>query len=193
MQAFESALNTSKRSSGTPTAVFFKSLNVVTVFGELAIAAKLADGYDLRSKYLDGKEVFDKLIHGDDFPMPVDLNGWSCTDPDAYQYQYKVNNERSYLMVQAFEMPDETFVVCRCAIDLEDYSESDIEAYVTSYYDSMAAFKAEYSNEAEADGIAAECIFESLPPCDYDEQWLVSSDDEAKRKVLSVLVEDLLP
>ena len=107
--------------------------------------------------------------------LPPEINGWICTDPDGLQYQ-KRKNETAFYMVQMVKMPDDTFVVAYSLIDLDDYTDK-IESYVTGYYDSVAQLKETYGEKSN--GVIAECIFESLPPIEYEHQWVAKTEAEA--------------
>ena len=128
------------------------------------------------------------MVFYDENSMPASINGWECTDPDGYQYQRKVE-KRSFDMVQAFEMPDDSFRVCRSNIDIDEYSSAEIEDYVTGYYASVDELKASYE-EGCADGIIAECIFESLQPIDYDTSFVANTEEEARNLIIGELTKE---
>jgi hypothetical protein len=119
--------------------------------------------------------------------LPPETNGWGCTDPDCLQYQ-KALSDTKFNMVQAFEMPDTSFVIAKGIIDLEDYSDDETNNYVSSYYESMDALKNEYG--ADANRIIAECIFESLQPIDYAYRYPAENEAEAVKIVLEIITND---
>lgn len=91
-------------------------------------------------------------------------------------------------MIQAFEMPDTSFVVAKGIVDLDDYSDDELNNYVSSYYGFMNTLKSEYG--ANANGIIAECVFESLQPIDYAYQFPAKNEAEAMKTVLDIITSD---
>ena len=59
MHAFGGALDSSRRHPDIPFAVFFKSLDVVSVGGQESIDKYKSDGWDLKSVFLNGEEIYD--------------------------------------------------------------------------------------------------------------------------------------
>ena len=115
--------------------------------------------------------------------LPPNINGWDCTDPDYFQYQ-KALSDTMFNMVQTFEMPDSTFIVAKGIIDLDDYTDEEINGYVTGYYNSLDDLKNQYGDNSN--GIIAECIFESLQPMEYAYQFPAKDEEEAKKIVLEL-------
>ena len=83
-------------------------------------------------------------------------------------------------MTQIFEMPDESYVIVRTSIDLDDYTDEEINNYVTGYYNSANGL---------SDGIIAECIFESLQPVEYNYQRRVGTINEATETIYGIITE----
>ena len=111
--------------------------------------------------------------------LPPEVNGWICTDASCHQYQKLIKNKR-FDMTQIFEMPDESYVIVRTSIDLDDYTDEEINNYVTSYYNSA---------DGLTDGIIAECIFESLQPIEYNYQRYVETINDATEAIYSIIIE----
>jgi hypothetical protein len=116
--------------------------------------------------------------------LPPEINGWVCTDTDCFQYQ-KDLSETIFNMVQAFNISDTGFIIAKGIIDLDDYTEKEIECFVTAYYDSVGHLKNEYG--AKSNGIIAECIFESLQPIDYAYQFPAINEAKAKEIVFALI------
>ena len=74
-------------------------------------------------------------------------------------------------------MPNNSYVVAKSLIDLEDYSADEVSNYVEAYYPSLEDLKNEYGDSAN--GIIIECIFESLQPVDYAYQFPAKLEIEA--------------
>ena len=111
--------------------------------------------------------------------LPHEINGWICADPNCYQYQ-KLIKDKWFDMTQIFEMPDKSYRIVRTSIDLDDYSDEEINNYVTSYYRSA---------DGLSDGIIAECIFESLQPVEYQYQLCADTLNEAANIIYGIITE----
>jgi hypothetical protein len=111
--------------------------------------------------------------------LPPEMNGWICTDASCYQYQ-KLIKDKWFDMTQIFEMPDESYNIVRTSVDLDDYSDEEINDYVSGYYNSANGL---------SDGIIAECIFESLQPIEYNYQRHVDTINEAAEAVYGIITE----
>ena len=97
--------------------------------------------------------------------------GWGGpSDPDCFQHYYEVFDD-CYRYIEIREEPDVNgntiYVVCTAAINLDDYSDEEIQQYVSGYYDSVEELIKEYGFEA-APMIEIECIFEQLPDYEMD-------------------------
>ena len=94
-------------------------------------------------------------------------NEWYKTDDLQW---CKSLGERKYKFIHALWIdtcptdPENDYVVCSSLIDLNEYSDDEIELAVSSYYDSYDDMLKKYSttreNAHELDSIVAECIFE---------------------------------
>ena len=109
--------------------------------------------------------------------LPPEINNWICTDPDCYQYIRSIG-DKCFEMTQINEMPDKSYIIVWSIIDLDDYTDDEINFYVTSYYDSA---------DGLPHGIIAECIFESLQPVDYNYRRRADTLDEAKGVVRGII------
>ena len=79
---------------------------------------------------------------------------WYMTDDDCYQHMR--NNGSTYEMIQSVWL-DTTredrarglteYCVCRGEINLDDYSEDEMEDYISSYGYTMETLKAEYGDD----------------------------------------------
>jgi hypothetical protein len=90
---------------------------------------------------------------------------WYETDSDCCQHMR--NYENSYEMIQAIWLDTtredrarglQEYCVCRGEIDLSDFSEEEIEGYISSYGYTMESLKEEYGDDMWS--IVAECILE---------------------------------
>ena len=111
-------------------------------------------------------------------------SSWICTDSSCFQYQ-KSLSDSIFDMIQAFEMPDGSFVVVKSIIDLSDYTGAEICDYVEAYYDSLNALKSEYGDDSNR--IIAECVFESLQPIDYAYQFAAKNEEKAQDIILEII------
>lgn len=94
-------------------------------------------------------------------------NEWYKTDDLQW---CKPLGERRYEFIQVLWIdtcpndPENDHVVCSGLIDLNDYSDDEIESAVSSYYESYDDMLEKYNttreNAHELDSIVAECIFE---------------------------------
>lgn len=87
--------------------------------------------------------------------------GWSCTDLDNEQYGKKLG-EGHYIFREKntkYELnPDEENKWIEFDILMETYTDSDIDNFISGYYDSIDEIKTLYGDDWE--WIVAECIFE---------------------------------
>jgi hypothetical protein len=96
---------------------------------------------------------------------------WYETDNDCYQHMR--NDGTIYEMIQAIWL-DTTredrarglheYCVCQGEIDLNDFSEEEMESYISSYGYTMYGLREEYGDDMW--GIVAECILEEVIMCD---------------------------
>lgn len=95
------------------------------------------------------------------------MNSWYCTDDDCMQY-CKKNNERSFNFIEMVWLDvskddmhsDKEYTVKSAWIDLNDYSEHDMECAISGYYKNLQEVRETYHEEAKQ--IIAECIFEQM-------------------------------
>lgn len=78
----------------------------------------------------------------------LEKDGYECTDPDNNQYVQKLSPTR-FAVIERNTLH---------LIDLDDYSEDELNEYVDSYYGSVEAVRHEYGEQANK--IIAECIAE---------------------------------
>ena len=96
---------------------------------------------------------------------------WYMTDSNCYQHMR--NNGNTYEMIQSVWL-DTTredrargvneYCICRGEINLNDYSEEEMEGYISSYGYTMESLKNEYGDTMNS--IIAECILEDSILCD---------------------------
>ena len=133
--------------------------------------------------------------------MIKENNGWFCTNPDCLQYCKKENNTE-FSFIQAVwldtygdDIRDENakdesdnYAICTGCIDLDLYSEDDIECAISSYGYTLTSIKNTYGDDAYQ--IIAECIFEDY--CLYDNHSIagVISWDDAKQIIQNYINEN---
>lgn len=117
---------------------------------------------------------------------------WHETDSDCAQHMR--NDGTAYEMIQAVWL-DTTredrarglheYCICRGEIDLKDYSEEEMECYISSYCYTLDSLRAEYGNDMW--GIVAECILEEAIVCDGCVVADADSFNEA-RKIIEEII-----
>lgn len=84
---------------------------------------------------------------------------WKCTDWDNEQYGRFIS-DRIYEFKEKnrglIEYGEDEFI--EIYVNLDNYTEGEIEEYTSSYYDSIESIKTIYGEDT--DWIIAECIFE---------------------------------
>ena len=109
--------------------------------------------------------------------MIKENNNWFCTDPDCMQYCKKIS-EKEYKFIQAVWLDtcrddekaenakdeSDNYAICSNYIDLDLYSQDDIESSLTSYCYTLDSVKEIYKDTTNQ--IIAECLFEDN--CLYD-------------------------
>lgn len=120
---------------------------------------------------------------------------WYETDPDCAQHMR--NDGTVYKMIQSVWL-DTTredrarglheYCVVRGEIDLKDYSEEDMEGYISSYGYTLDGLKAEYGNDMC--GIVAECILEESICCDSCVVANANSFEEAKKIIMDLTAQN---
>lgn len=125
--------------------------------------------------------------------MIKENNGWFCTDPDCMQYCQKIS-ETEFRFIQAVWLDtcgddprarhakdeSDNYVVCADYIDLELYSDEDIESSLAYYGYFLGAARETYDKDF-LNQIISECLFEDN--CLYDISSIsdvVSWDDAEK-------------
>ena len=83
---------------------------------------------------------------------------WKCTDPDNNQFGRKIG-DKLYEFRQDMKYPDGKVVKVRETIDLNEYSNKEIDEYLSCYGWSIEILKKDHSPE-DAEWLYAECIFE---------------------------------
>lgn len=84
--------------------------------------------------------------------------GWVCTDPNTDQYGRKIG-DRVYEFKENIRMDDGSVIVKQHEIDLNEYSDDEINDDLTPYGWSIEKLK-EDTNIKTAEWLMAECIFE---------------------------------
>ena len=111
---------------------------------------------------------------------------WYETDCDCYQHMR--SDGTVYEMIEAVwldtteedrQMGYHEYCVCQGEIDLNDFSEEEMEGYVFSYGYTMESLREEYGEDMW--GIVAECILEECIFCDACVIADVDSFEEAKK------------
>jgi len=83
---------------------------------------------------------------------------WICTDPDNNQWGRKLG-DKLYEFKQDAKYPDGTITHEQIEINLNDYSDEEINNHLSPYSWSIEKLKNE-TNLADAEWLMAECIFE---------------------------------
>ena len=83
---------------------------------------------------------------------------WICTDPNTNQWGRKIG-ERTYEFKQGTKYPDGHIAKEELIIDLNDYSDKEINDHLSAYSWTIQQLKEENSLE-DAVWLMAECIFE---------------------------------
>lgn len=114
------------------------------------------------------------------------LTPWYETDSDCYQYMR--NDGTVYEMIQAIWL-DTTredrakglheYCICQGEIDLNDFSEEEMECYISSYGYTMDGLREEYGDDMW--DIVAECILEEYIMRDACVIANADSFEEAKK------------
>ena len=111
---------------------------------------------------------------------------WYETDCDCYQHMR--HDGTVYEMIQAvwLDTTEEDrarglheYCVCQGKIDLKDFSEEEMESYISSYGYTMESLREEYGDDMW--GIVAECILEECIFCDSCVIADADSFEEAKK------------
>lgn len=117
---------------------------------------------------------------------------WYETDSDCYQHIR--NDGTAYEMIQAIWL-DTTredrarglheYCVCQGEIDLNYFSEKEMESYISSYGYTMKGLREEYGDDMW--GIVAECILEEVIMCDSCVIADADSFDDAKKIINNII------
>jgi len=83
---------------------------------------------------------------------------WKCTDPDMNQWGRKTGN-KTYEFKQDMKYPDGSIITEEDEINLDNYTDKEINEHLSTYSWSIELLKEENSNE-DAEWLMAECIFE---------------------------------
>lgn len=102
--------------------------------------------------WYDKKTLLSLFNHSDSF-------GWVLTDDSTNQY-YKYINENQFLYREDRLVDPETgeTYIYEALMDMDDYTEDDLEKGVEAYYKNLDEVKTIYGNDWKQ--IALECIFE---------------------------------
>jgi hypothetical protein len=91
--------------------------------------------------------------------MELENIDWKCTDSDNEQYGRQID-KRIFEFKEKnrglAEYGEEQFI--EIYVNLDNYTEGEIEEYISAYYDSIAEIIGIYGEDS--DWIIAECIFE---------------------------------
>lgn len=85
---------------------------------------------------------------------------WKCTDPDMNQWG-RLIGDRVYEFKQDMKYPDGSVVEEEETIDLNDYTEEEINDHLSAYGWDIEQLKEE-NNLENAEWLMAECIFEQI-------------------------------
>jgi hypothetical protein len=86
------------------------------------------------------------------------MSEWICTDPDTKQFGRKIG-QRVYEFKQECKYPDGLIIEEEAEIWLDDYTDEEINDYLSPYSWSIEQLKKDNSLE-DAEWLMAECIFE---------------------------------
>ncbi len=87
-----------------------------------------------------------------------DNSDWVLTDDDSQQHILKLTDTKFHL-IELNRITNETACIVRSnIIDISDFTDAEIKAWIAGYYDNLAEIKAQYGNKMNQ--IIAECIFE---------------------------------
>lgn len=84
---------------------------------------------------------------------------WICTDPSCKQYGRKIG-ERVFEFKEDVKFPNSPVVTVQKEIDLNDYTDEEINDYLSPYGWSIEILNNENDSNASAEWLMAECIFE---------------------------------
>lgn len=112
--------------------------------------------------------------------MTKELNEWELVDPDCLQYCKKISDS-VFNLVQFWEYPNGSGVVCGSTIDLSDYNDEQITDILSGYYDEDAVNN--IRNKDYGNQIIAECIFESEGVIDAGWAMPVTSFEHADKLI----------
>lgn len=119
---------------------------------------------------------------------------WYETNSDCCQHMR--NYENSYEMIQAIwldttredkERGVQEYCICRGEVDLNTFSEEEMEGYISSYGYTMEGLKEEYGDDMW--GIVAECILEEEIMRDSCIVADADSFEEAKKIIENIIQE----
>ena len=133
--------------------------------------------------------------------MIIENNNWFCTDPDCMQYCKQVNDTEFHFVqavwldtcsgdTTAENAKDETdnYVVCSGYIDLDCYSEEDVNCALSSYDYTLESANKIFGDDANQ--IIAECLFEDECLTDGNSISVVVSWDDAEKIIQNYIKEE---
>jgi len=88
------------------------------------------------------------------------MTKWKCTDPGTNQWGRKIG-DRLYEFKQDTKYPDGVIITEEETIDLNDYSDAEIDDHLSPYGWSILQLKEENSID-DAEWLMVECIFEQI-------------------------------
>lgn len=151
-----------------------------------------------KKELVDGvAEFLSAICHAVENDQEVDFvrtenHDWYETDPDCYQHMR--NNGNTYEMIQAVWLDtteeDRTrglheYCICQGEIDLDDFSEKEMESYISAYGYTMEILRREY--EEDMWGVIAECILEEYIMHDSCVVADADSFEEAKKIIENII------
>jgi hypothetical protein len=101
---------------------------------------------------------------------------WGLMDDSCSQYRKRID-ETTYMLIEYVLLPNDKCIVTLSEIDLNDFSQAEIEEYVSYYYTSMEELDV-YGNDRN--GIISECIFEQICWDEHDDFWEIETEELAK-------------
>lgn len=108
------------------------------------------------------------------------------TDDSCSQYVMQINND-FFICIQYDEIfeKDRYYIVRLQEINLNDYSQKEINDYITGYYSSIKEIKNTYRDEMNQ--IIAECIFEQQTQDMADYCSIKKTEKEAEKEIQKLI------
>jgi hypothetical protein len=102
---------------------------------------------------------------------------WVLTDDDSQQHILKLTDTKFHL-IEFNRVTNETTCIVRSNIvDISDFTDAEIKAWIAGYYDNLAEIKVQYGDEMKQ--IIAECIFEQQQFTDSIFHKIADNEEQA--------------